>query len=171
MTAEEKYFIYCDAKGNLSAREVCSVSESQWYTQAISLDTHSIRTFRRDRIIEEVKCKDQLPERLDYHQKQATKPDSSLAPPPGVIPNLKRKASHSIDICFTGFARSEKEHLAGLAENAGMIVRKSVTTNLNFLCCGSRAGPKKIETARNQAVVVLCEEQFKTLLRTGEIPE
>ena len=58
-----------------------------------------------------------------------------------------------------------------LVDNADMVARKSVTVDLNFLCCGANAGPKKIEKAREQGVVVLSEEQFKTLLKTGEIPE
>ncbi len=52
-----------------------------------------------------------------------------------------------------------------------MVVRRSVTRSLNFLCCGYNAGPKKIEKARAKNVIALNEEQFTQLLDTGEVPE
>lgn len=52
-----------------------------------------------------------------------------------------------------------------------MVVRGAVTINLEFLCCGYNAGPKKIEKARHHGVIILNESQFKTMLQTGEIPE
>ena len=58
-----------------------------------------------------------------------------------------------------------------MAEGNGIVVRSTVKNNLNFLCCGYNAGPKKIEKARAQNVIALDEEQFVRLLETGEIPE
>ena len=69
------------------------------------------------------------------------------------------------------FDKTEKKRLTKLAEQAGMVVRQSVTLALNFLCCGENAGPAKTEKAREQGVIILSEDQFELLLETGEIPE
>ena len=52
-----------------------------------------------------------------------------------------------------------------------MTVRSSVTKQLNFICIGKNAGPKKMEAARKQGVVVLNENQFRVMVETGELPE
>ena len=74
-------------------------------------------------------------------------------------------------ICFTGFSPAEKESLTLSAEEAGLKVVKSVTKSLNFLCTGDNAGPKKIEKARQQDVIILSVPQFSIMLETGELPE
>ncbi|PIJ42612.1 hypothetical protein BOM24_12270 [Tatumella sp. OPLPL6] len=52
----------------------------------------------------------------------------------------------------------------------GMVVRNSVTKQLQVLCCGYNAGPTKVMTARIQGVLVMDIDQFNALIETGEIP-
>ena len=49
-------------------------------------------------------------------------------------------------------------------------VAKSVTTNLDFLCCGGNAGPTKIKKAKKQNTTVISRANFEKLILTGEIP-
>ncbi|MDQ2108619.1 MULTISPECIES: hypothetical protein [unclassified Vibrio] len=77
----------------------------------------------------------------------------------------------TMDVCFTGFSKSDKAELYELAELNGMIVRKEVTVYLDVLCYGYNAGPKKLEKAMEQGVMILSRPQFETMIETGEVPE
>lgn len=162
--SETKQFIYQDARGNVTARSVENTSESGEYIQGICLKAGGLRTFRLDRVLEYVTSSN-IDERLDFHIQNC--------PPPKTKGESNRNTNSlgQPEICFTGFKSPDKVSLTKLAEDAGMFIRSSVTTQLNFLCCGYNAGPKKIEKARHQGVVALNENQFKEMLSTGEIPE
>ena len=56
------------------------------------------------------------------------------------------------------------------AIEAGMQVRDGVAKNLQFLCCGSNAGPKKVESSREKGVLIIVASQFSHMIETGEIP-
>jgi NAD-dependent DNA ligase len=73
-------------------------------------------------------------------------------------------------ICFTGFRPNEREKLWEIANDVGMMVVKSVTKKLTFLCVGENPGPSKLEKSRVQNVVIMNEQQFLNMLQTGEIP-
>lgn len=161
---ELKQFIYQDARGNVTAREVENTSESGEYLQGICSRANSLRTFRLDRILEYVNSSN-IEERLAFHLEHCPPPR------PKGISTKRNNAKGKPEICFTGFKSEDKKLLEELAEQSGMFIRTSVTASLDFLCCGYNAGPKKIEKARHQRVVALNESQFKELLETGEIPE
>jgi NAD-dependent DNA ligase len=152
-------FIYQDAQGNITAREITDVSETETYLQGYCRLANNLRTFRKDRILDFLDGGDDPESRVKHY--------ISITPPPKNPP----KSHHLLDVCFTGFKSEDKERLKRLAESSEMIVRSSVTRSLNFLCCGYNAGPKKIEKARKQNVIALSEEQFIKLLETGEVPE
>lgn len=77
----------------------------------------------------------------------------------------------TMDICFTGFSKADKEQLITLARDNSMQVRGEVTKHLDILCYGYNAGPKKLEKALAQGVMILNRHQFENLLETGEVPE
>lgn len=77
----------------------------------------------------------------------------------------------TMDVCFTGFNKQDKANLSDLAAANGMEIRQSVTKHLDILCYGFNAGPKKLEKALAQGVLILNSEQLKTLIGTGELPE
>lgn len=83
----------------------------------------------------------------------------------------KRAASAQPEILFTGFSASVRESLEDTARDEGMKVRKTVTKNLTFLCAGPNAGPTKVAEAKSRGALVLDEDQFWTLIETGEIEE
>lgn len=153
----ELLFIYQDAKGNISKRDIFVISQSNDYLQGVCRESNGIRTFRKDRVLEHITDISIIEERLDYFIKENPTPSTSN--------------TTSYDICFTGFKKQDKEKLQELARQKSMNVRSSVTKNLAFLCCGYNAGAKKIEAARKQGVIVFNENQFRAMLETGELPE
>jgi len=167
MSNKNKKFIYRDAKGNVSFREVTNISESGDYIQGRCLIDNGIRTFRKDRVLENIENNELVPERLQFYI------DNNPTPTQLANNRLARKINqkNSPEVCFTGFKKVDKDRLIKLAESSEMFVCSSVTVNLNYLCCGYNAGPKKIETSRHQGTVVLSEKQFINLIETGEIPE
>lgn len=82
----------------------------------------------------------------------------------------RRKTDKRPQICFTGFGASKTEALQIEAEAHGMKVVTAVTKGLSYLCCGDNPGPSKIEKAKAQGVALLLEEQFHSLVETGELP-
>lgn len=71
-----------------------------------------------------------------------------------------------IEICFTGFAKADKQRLEELAGLLNMVVRQSVTLGLTHLCTGPNAGTKKMEQAAMVGADIIDEAEFY-LLDTG----
>ena len=80
---------------------VYTSSEDEWYIKAICIDTGMPRTYRKDRIIEELSDSSLLQERLVYHKNQGSKPLKTVQPPRGLLGS--EQGSKTVDICFTGF--------------------------------------------------------------------
>lgn len=72
---------------------------------------------------------------------------------------------------FYRFSKVDREYLETLAEIHDFKVRKTVTKNLNFLIMGDNAGPTKINSAIDVGAILLDENEFKTMIETGEIPQ
>lgn len=87
------------------------------------------------------------------------------------FPKSRRKKDYVFTVCFTGFKAAEKAELNEYAEKNKLLVRQNVTQDLNILCCGSNAGPKKLQTALAQGAIVLTRPQLESLVDTGEISE
>lgn len=175
MSDDSRVFIYVDSRGKISARAVIRVSESEDYIQGICLMDDAFRTFRKDRILENLQDEDQLQSRLEHWQAPDKADEVSsqlrLSGKGTVASRRSNKPNDALEVCFTGFKAADKDRLTAIANDARMTVRTSVTTALDFLCCGYNAGPKKIDKARHQGVVTLSEEQFVALVETGEMPE
>ena len=67
MDREYRYFIYKDASGVITSREIRLFSLSEEFLQGYSSD-ETFRIFRIDRILEEVNNAQQLAERLRFHE-------------------------------------------------------------------------------------------------------
>ena len=159
-------FIYRDAHGVITYREVFDISESDLYIQGICFTAKALRTFRKDRILEEIGNHTDVEAKLEFYKTQLPEPETKSS-------HSKNRSNrdHKAEICFTGFKKDEKQQLIELAESSNFFVRTAVTGNLQYLCCGNTAGPKKIEKARSQGVIALSQNQFKSLVESGEIPE
>lgn len=127
----------------------------------------SPRTLRVDRILN---IHESLSEAEAYFQEvEKTLEESGIE---FKTPQPNRLSSpNTMDVCFTGFAKDDKSELMSKAESKEMMVRQSVTRHLDILCYGYNAGPKKLEKALEQGVMILNRHQFENLLETGEVPE
>ncbi|EAO4365570.1 hypothetical protein I5398_22500 [Citrobacter freundii] len=158
---EEMHFVYINANARIGAHSISNVSHSDSHIQGICQSAHSIRTFRKDRILQEfssadeaqLSCQSFLPENY-LHLTKVIKPKTL-----------------TFDVCFTGFKKSDKERLIEVAEANSLTVRSSVTQNLQMLCCGYNAGPSKVNAARMKGTIVIDEESFVHFIETGEIPD
>ena len=79
-----------------------------------------------------------------------------------IIYSLPKQTSKDsrMQICFTGFGKSEKQELIECAQNCGLRVVASVTKNLTLLVTGDNTGPAKMKRAEDQGVKCVTKEQF-----------
>lgn len=156
-------FVYRDAQGNITGRKIEDRTDSEDHIQGICFERGDLRTFRLDRVLEYVDQDVDLDERVRYHRESS--------PLPNHAPGRPRPATGSVEVCFTGFSADTRASLEEAARKNGLFIRGDVTKNLGVLCCGSKAGPSKVEKARRLGAVALTEEQFRRYLSTGEMPE
>ena len=161
MTTKPLRFVYADASGATTRRELSSWSENEGYIKGVQLIDSGRRTFRKDQIIEY----------LDTQEKWEESPHPLPEPgPSGWGSTAKQEQAKRLEIAFTGFSAALRSSLEQAATSANFQVRKDVTQNLSFLCAGPNAGPKKIEKALQMKIVIMDEDAFRWLLDTGEIP-
>jgi len=152
-------FVYKDSKGKITTRYLAKISEQGIYLQGICHNDNKFKTFRKDRIVEMI----DNPNKIDLS-------NINIPLARHTVSAIKTYNDHLNEVCFTGFNKQAKNKLTELAKSRGLTVRKSVTVELNFLCCGDTAGPSKIDKAREQGVIALNENEFISLLKTGELP-
>lgn len=145
-------FVYQDSRGNVTTREITNWDDTGTYLEGFCHKAGDVRTFRRDRIVEVLQG------------------EHLLVP---IAPNLDTggKSGGAMEILFTGFAAGERASLEEDAEAYGLVVRKTVTKNLDFVCAGPRAGSTKLAKARDQGCTVLDEDDFWSLVEDGMMPE
>ena len=166
---KEAFFIYVNAQGVVDKFHIVNARISGDYLQGVSIDSdRGFRTFRQDRVLKMFDAHYEMSEHLIddeliTHGKTIISQQKSTHLP-------TQAPSNKLEICFTGFTKSQKDILIEQAKNADMQVRDGVSKNLSFLCCGINAGPKKIESARDKGVLIIGASQFVHLLETGEIP-
>lgn len=148
-------FMYEDANGNTTVREVSGFEDDGVYIEGYCHSRQALRTFRRDRVVEFLEGEELLGPMID--------PEAFVEEPFADRPGM--------EILFTGFGEDERFDLESDAEDAGLEVRKTVTKNLAFVCAGPRAGASKLAKAREQGCLILDKRQLKHMLLTGEIPD
>ena len=158
---KETYIVYFNAKGVLNKFHIVNISTTDEHIQGISLPERLFKTFRKDRVLAQYSNNNEL-ENADI---------SSFDTHGLSVNNPKPRVTDKLEICFTGFSKADKTNLEMIAVNHKFIVKKDVTKSLAFLCCGYNAGPTKKEKARNNGALAITEDQFNSLINTGEIPE
>lgn len=154
------YFVYFSAKEIISVQAISNISQNEDYLQGISVlydDKGSLKTFRKDRVIEYLDSLEEAKEfLLDCCLSDFT---------------VRKPKTETFDIHFTGFKKADKEELERIATDANMEVRKSVTKNLNLLCYGYNASQMKMDKARSMGIIILNESQFRNFLETGDFTD
>ncbi|HHF6565528.1 TPA: BRCT domain-containing protein [Haemophilus influenzae] len=158
-------FTYTNADGDTKHREVRVDYTDDVYIEGYCYVAGDNRTFRLDRIdglIEQNGEFYTVDEWLEQRGIRKNQYQSKLS---------SKSTSSQLEICFTGFSKVDREYLESLAEIHDFKVRKTVTKNLNFLIMGDNAGPTKINSAIDVGATLLDENEFKTMIETGEIPQ
>ncbi|OOE43994.1 hypothetical protein BZG06_10160 [Salinivibrio kushneri] len=165
MEANELYFIYCSQRMNLSAIRLFDWSESKEHYQGMAEVDGDIyfRTYRKDCIVESYESLAELAKAEHSLQEFINSPENIYFNRPAPKP------VDTFDVHFTGFKKDDKARLTELAKSANMKVRGEVTKHLNVLCYGYNAGPKKLEKARAQGVMIINEPEFLHFIETGEV--
>jgi hypothetical protein len=156
--AEPLRFVYEDASGKVTTREV-----SAWRVSGDRLRGHChergmVRTFRLDRIVEVLEGAVALGEarRAPLQEPAAPLPD--------------RRGAGAPEIHFSGFDEQTRHTLEKTAASHGFKVRKSVTKNLDFFCRGQRPSQEKLAKAETKpGCTVIDRDGFLWMVATGEI--
>ncbi|WP_130831088.1 hypothetical protein [[Erwinia] mediterraneensis] len=158
---EEMHFVYINANARIGSYSISNVSHSDNYIQGICRSARSIRTFRKDRILQEFPSPDEAQQAC-----QSFLPENYIH-----LTKVTKPRAPTFDVCFTGFKKADKERLIEVAESYSLTVRSSVTQNLQMLCCGYNAGPSKVNAARMKGTIIIDEASFVHFIETGEIPD
>lgn len=155
-------FVYKDAEGDITERVVRVTGETSQYLEGICLDRGSLRTFRKDRIVQFLDGAEDHPKpKRSQARSEVVRTDRSSVE--------INKSWVGLEVCFTGFKSDEKSELEQLAIQNDLRVRKTVTKGLDFLCAGKKAGPSKLSKAKANGARILSEEDFRHFLETGEV--
>ncbi|APF80451.1 TPA: hypothetical protein I7F36_000858 [Vibrio cholerae] len=158
-----KIFAYVNQYGEASVQILRNIKQQKRmpFLQGWCINHHAPRTLHHHRILGEFKTVEEAEIYLKENAKHFVV----------VEPTYPASEQDSLQVCFTGFNKLDKAALKELAANNNMIVRKEVTVYLDILCYGINAGPKKLEKAMEQGVMILNREQFEKMIETGEVPE
>lgn len=160
-------FLYCDSKKLLSAHEFENPKVDEFYIRGFCLKSKGLRTLRKDRVVEEFSDQNGLDTYL------SARPELELVTADQLKEKTKRRSTQEnqgLEICFTGFSAQDRAALEAKATEAGLCVRKSVTTGLSFLCTGANAGPVKMKAAETKGVCLLTVDELAELLEHGVLP-
>lgn len=148
MLVAARAFIFRNAIGNITYREVVDPKEGEDYIQGFCIGAEDLSTFRKDRILEFFIDRPVADARLNYFQRVLPKHERSLSK------NRKRNTTKALEICSTRLKAQGKEGLVAFAEAGELVVRSSVISRLNIHCGTYKTGPKKLSRAKNQKVIV-----------------
>ncbi len=148
-------FIYRDAQGQISERTLTRWIENSRYLQGRNEVDTLPKTYRKDCIVEFLAGAELL---------------LNEAAPPAPEPKPKAAPDDRPQILFTGFKSARREDLERTAAAQGLRVMKTAGKALAFLCIGEKAGPTKVEKAREAGAFILDELQLHALFESGELP-
>ncbi|MCT8467811.1 hypothetical protein KZO85_04405 [Chromohalobacter canadensis] len=146
-------FIYEDSNGNTLARKVSDFSDDGVYIEGYCHSRKAVRTFRRDLVVAYLEDEELLVPMIEVYDFV----DEPFADRPGM------------EILFTGFSEDERFDLEIDAEEAGLVVRKTVTKNLMFVLAHVQA-PRSLPRPVFRGGTILDKSQLRRMLWTGIIP-
>lgn len=157
--------IYRNAFNEVSVRELEVVHEDTQYIDAYCAISRSLKTFRKDRILENL---------VSFDESEALKKVAHYQAKYTISQHISYERwmnrEGKTEICFTGFKSKEKAELTQHATDNGFFVRTGVSSGLSFLVCGETAGPSKMKEARIQGAFLLGTDAYYRLAATGELP-
>lgn len=155
------HFTYETADGDVMERHVVVQAVDGIYIDGFCLMRQAVRTFRLDRIIGNV-TSENTGEVLAPAEWTAEFSDGSTPVSPEI--NSSGTSLAYREVLFTGFPAEERNRLECLAMSIGMVVRKSVTQNLDYLVAGPRAGQAKLQQAKDRAIEIISSSHFECVV-------
>lgn len=163
-------FDYVDANGNRSHRRVDVTAVDREYLDGYCHRACDIRTFVIGRVRGKVLVCDtgELLPAKEWAAQARRDPGNGLVTMggdanPGWDADEDEADDIAEEILFTGFKQDRRRELEAMAEASGMVVRKSVTQNLSYVCAGPNAGPAKLAEATDAGVMIIDVETFLAL--------
>lgn len=161
------HFDYENAKGELSSRKVSVYEVRDAHFAGICHAVTEERTFRFDRIVGLVTLHESQTLATPYELRDLLRGYTEQ----DLRRQRRAEQKNKLEILFTGFPKDLRTDLEEIAKLSGMMVRKTVTENLDFICGGPRAGPVKKKQAEEVGATYISGDQFRALIETGELPE
>lgn len=163
---EEKNIVYVNAKNEVSVRKIKIAHEDDDTIEAFCISTGGYKTFKKDRILKEFKDSEinEIEKFAEEKQKEYVIRESH-----STGKKLRHNSEGRIEVLFTGFSAVDKKELMDLAKENEFYIPSGVTKNLDFLVCGSNAGPSKLKQAKENGADILNKETYLHLIETGEI--
>lgn len=162
------YLVYVNRFNEVKAYSVDVIAENEEYIDVFDKDEGKIKTFKQANVLS---IKDSYDDALDeallrqvnYHPIERKR-----------IPSRDNwnNREGKLEVCFTGFSKSDKEELISFAKDNDIFIRTKVTKNLGLLVCGETSGWRKLEDANKLNVPrVVGKDGFYNFLETGEFSE
>ena len=162
------FILYQNQQGEVLAHQPKNPKDDGVYLRGYCELAKGLRTWRKDRIISEFPDQAALDA---YISSNSIEVMTAAMQEARKANRARRNPDQLFEICFTGFAAKEKAELEELATANAMLVKKDVTSNLDLLCTGERAGPAKLIKAEKQGTCLLTVDEFKDLVKDGVLPQ
>lgn len=164
-------FLYEDGSGNITYRTVDIYFVDGKYIEGYCHDRKEPRTFKLERILGDINLGDSSFSVDDWLELQPYSIKKFNSQKNQTTPT-KRKAvqKNKLEISFTGFKKENKARLEAMAIKNNLVVRTAISKNLDFLVCGDNAGASKKLKAVERGAKCISENDFITMIETGEIP-
>ena len=162
----EKYVVYKNRFNEVKPYWIRVDGENEQELSVFDLTVKKRKTFKISQVLHESSNMEEAENAAQMEQSKVK-----------IIPRgtgTKRPVNHlnKLEVCFTGFASSDKKEMELRAVDNEMFVRSSVTKNLGLLVCGDNAGPAKIKKAMsNNISCIYGIEGFEMFIETGLVSE
>ncbi|TCP13788.1 BRCA1 C Terminus (BRCT) protein [Crenobacter luteus] len=153
------HFSYQNADGDFSSRQVLVQGVKGKYIEGVCLLRNAVRTFRLDRVVGQITSEETG--EICWPEEWARQFRDDV--PGATFAQDDSSFDAELEVLITGVSAAERARLEGLARDAGMVVRKSVTKNLDYLVAGNRAGPAKLAQALENGAEIIDPAEFETI--------
>lgn len=162
------FLVYVNRFNEVKAYSVDIIAENEDYIDVFDKDEGKIKTFKQTNVLSVKESYDAALDEALLRQANYQPLERKRIPSRDNWNNREGK----LEVCFTGFSKSDKEELISFAKDNDIFIRTKVTKNLGLLVCGETSGWRKLEDANKLNVPrVVGKDGFYNFLETGEFSE
>ena len=169
-------FKYKDLAGDIFDRRVNVLKiemhpSGYLYFEGHCSTANAFRTFKSDWIVQTVPLIDtgEIVGVDDWRARVCGAEKIALAISTQNAMSKQMEAPKTITIMLTGYKKADRESMENLATEAGLAIRKTVSSSLDYLIAGENAGPSKMALAEElgvEVVEIVGGEEFEEWLAT-----